>query len=539
MKILRKRPQGSFFALLVKNYIAFTIINILIFIFVVFTGLKVGLSALNVPVTDPKEHLNLLKQEKYEAIDLVALAGEFGRFEIVDSHGAVMYSRGNPKLDMGSYTPQELKFIPMGDDDPFEYQLHEYINKDHEKKTLIVYSVNSLFEGEPPAEGGYSVFNETHRVIESSVEEESGKVYSEREMFFSAGLMPDKNRIEKYEYMDLANKRRFLIIKSLVLEENLAIAIFLKNIGIFVAVFFCIYFLAIIIFVIVLNKKVKKPLKKLNQAFLLLANGNSFEHIDYKGLKEFSQIGASFNLLLEKLKLSERERETLQQEKQRMLADISHDFKTPITAIQGYANAMRDGLISEKEMGIYLEVISQKASKLADLVNLFNEYSQVEHPDFIMNYSEEEICEFFRSFIAQRYNYIVEKGFEIEVAIEEGAIYALIDALQFERALDNILDNVLKHNVSGTFIRLAINESDEYFEIRISDTGEGIPEAIKDTLFKPFIVGDTSRSNEYGSGLGLAISYKIIERHRGALYLNERPESPYKTEFVIRLKKTS
>lgn len=147
-------------------------------------------------------------------------------------------------------------------------------------------------------------------------------------------------------------------------------------------IFFFACIICIILFGMFLKRKVQKPLNKLNRAMQLLSEGKENEPIVYSGPKEFVEICDSFNVMVNKLESSEIERNKLIKDKQSMLADISHDLKTPITTIQGYAKALADGVIFPDEYEKYFNIIYAKSKRLTELINIFYEYSKLEHPDF-------------------------------------------------------------------------------------------------------------------------------------------------------------
>ena len=235
-------------------------------------------------------------------------------------------------------------------------------------------------------------------------------------------------------------------------------------------------------------------------------------------------------------KLSESQAETrrLEQQRIKMLTDLSHDLKTPITVISGYIGAIRDGKVSSEELPQYLEIIGKKTDALTELINSFYEYSKTEHPDFRLEPVETDLCEFLREYLADKFNEIDLAGFSLEVEIPETLrLPCYLDPFQMRRALDNILGNSLRHNRLGTRIRVSLTQTGLAVLLRLADNGNGIPEALRKDLFTPFTVGDQSRSKG-GSGLGLSISRKIIEAHGWTLRLS--PENGINgTIFEIRI----
>ena len=219
-----------------------------------------------------------------------------------------------------------------------------------------------------------------------------------------------------------------------------------------------------------------------------------------------------------RLDASEREREKLDGERQKLIADISHDLKTPITVIAGYTSAIRDGKIPPDELPRYLSAIDDKAAALTELINTFYEFSKTEHPDFRLSCEELDLGEYLREYLAEKYSEIDLAGFSLDVRIPETPVHCRIDRFQFRRALDNILSNSLRYNTLGTLIRIRLSTRGTCAVLRISDNGIGIPPSVRDRLFEPFSTGDAARFGG-GSGLGLAIARSIVQSHGGSIRL--------------------
>ena len=195
-------------------------------------------------------------------------------------------------------------------------------------------------------------------------------------------------------------------------------------------------------------------------------------------------------------------------EKQRMLADISHDLKTPITVIQGYAKAVSDGLTDKETEKQYLKTIFTKTENLTEMINTFYDYSKLEHPEFSLVREKQDLAEFVREYLADKYNEIDLQGFTLEVEIPEEVMEYSFDGVQLKRVFDNIFSNAFKHNKPGTVIYFTLQQTDKTIRMEIGDNGTGIPKEIQENLFEPFTVGDDSRNNKQGSGLGLAVAKK-------------------------------
>ncbi len=304
---------------------------------------------------------------------------------------------------------------------------------------------------------------------------------------------------------------------------------------IFLPIYAVTYLAITIAFTLYMHRKVKEPLSMLNKGILDFAKGSRNTEINYKGPREFEVIFDSFNVMSEKLQKSEESKERLIREKQRMLADISHDLKTPITVIQGYAKALKDGLVDEQTKEQYLSTISQKTESLTEMINTFYDYSKLEHPEFRLVKKKQDMAEFVREYLAEKYDEISLAGFELEVEIPEEVVEYSFDEVQFKRVFDNVISNALKYNPAGTVIYVTLQQTEKSIRMEIGDNGVGIPEEIRSGLFDPFVVGDDSRHNRQGSGLGLAVAGKIVELHGGALFLEKAGNPVISTLFVIRL----
>ena len=232
---------------------------------------------------------------------------------------------------------------------------------------------------------------------------------------------------------------------------------------------------------------------------------------------------------------AEQQQKKAEAEKQKMLADISHDLKTPITVIQGYAEAVNDGLVPEEEKKRYLRTICQKAAALTGLIEAFHTYSKLEHPEFRLNTSWQDLCEVLREQLAAKYDEVELAGFSLEAEIPETPLYAQLDVLQFQRAIENVLVNSLRHNVPGTRLLAVLTppvKEGSFAQILLADSGCGIPAEIAPHIFEPFAIGDDARSSGHGSGLGLAISKKIMEAHGGTITLLPA-QGEWKTRFLL------
>lgn len=219
-----------------------------------------------------------------------------------------------------------------------------------------------------------------------------------------------------------------------------------------------------------------------------------------------------------------------------MLSDIAHDLKTPITTISGYAQALRDDVVSdEQKKKQYLDAICNKARRMNDLISLLFEYVKLDSEGFSLHRERVDVAELLRENVALFYADFERKGMEPVLDIPEEAVWWEVDRLQFSRALANLFNNELRHVGSGGELLIRLSREEELSRIRIlfGDNGEQIPDEIARHIFEPFVMGDASRSTKGGSGLGLSISSKIVKMHGGRLVLDRNSTSEYTKAFVI------
>ncbi len=178
-----------------------------------------------------------------------------------------------------------------------------------------------------------------------------------------------------------------------------------------------------------MGRKIGRPLRRLNDAVVSQSEGRVVRVGNCGGPREIRLIGESFDRFSDRLAESEAERRRLDQGRQKLIADISHDLKTPITVIAGYIDAICDGKVPPEEVNRYLRAIQGKSEALTELVNAFHEYSKVEHPEFVLHKERTDLCEFLREYLAGKYDEIDLAGFTLEVSIPEHPVLCALDQL--------------------------------------------------------------------------------------------------------------
>jgi signal transduction histidine kinase len=233
----------------------------------------------------------------------------------------------------------------------------------------------------------------------------------------------------------------------------------------------------------------------------------------------FNQMAGDLTERAEQLQASDRARRQL-------LADVSHELMTPLTAIRGYLETltMADLRLADSERQRYLGIVSEEASRLERLIGDLLDLSRLEAGGGTLNVEPIGIEELFNRVLDRHGRAAQEKGVALAVSARPGLILS-VDRMRFEQAVQNLAANALRHTPAGGRVELAAERSGGGTWVRVGDNGEGIAPEHVPHVFDRFYKVDASRAENEGSGsgLGLSIVKAIVERHGGRIAVNSRP----------------
>lgn len=521
-----KQERDSIFTLLARNYLLFTL-ALLVFaggIWVIW-DLRVGYlhfgADWNALLHDPA-----LTAGQYA--ELSRYLFEENALFVLDEDGTVLYaSEEDTALEM---TPGEVSCVPVYGERS-EVTCTDFQDADGAQRHLVVQRFYDNDTGEM-----VMLLDEDYCVLSGGLDDRR-TAYTRREIDYMTGALPAGCSLYRAEFLGEDGVKRIALLleqwggspaSQAEYEEQYRAA----QLTWILFVPLCLG--AAAWFVWRINCQVRKPLDQLNGAILSHMEGTPTQAAICDGPREIRQLGERFDLLSAQLAESEAERKRLDERRQKLIADISHDLKTPITVMAGYADAICDGKVPQTQVEHYLRAIREKAKALTVLINAFHEFSKVEHPDFTLNLASVDICEWSREYLAAAYDEITLAGFDLQVDIPEQAIVCLLDQFQFRRVLDNLFANSMRHNPPGTTLLFSAVPKGRTILLRVGDNGRGISAQQAETIFDPFVVGEASRSGT-GSGLGLSIARHILEKHGGSISLNIPPRSGWSTEFLLEL----
>lgn len=481
--------------------------------------------------TDISYLLSQKKRLKKGAYDKLNIGGGFrfsGYFEIVDEDARILYC--SDKRKKNTYNKQALSFIPdsrlgesfymeeITDDKNAEFLISRYITEDDDTEEI---SGIMLIDGE-----GYIYYNSTGMDAEKLNKKtlEILKKNTDRTFLQKSRFSADDGE-NLYLLYHFGNRSRiYHSLKERVEAWSIAAAILL---AVFSILFFCRRIL----------NAIRQPMGTLMERIETFGENRNLHVPDTNDPDpvEFRRILASFDALERELTDSENEKQELEDQKQKMLTDISHDLKTPATVIQGYAQILSSGAASREEQQQYLEIIRKRSVQLSDLIHTFYEYNKLNHPELRLDLKEDDFCEFFREFFADRYEELYTQGSTITADIPEETMMLSFDHQLMKRLLENILGNSIRHNGGHTDLYAGLSRTDREIIVRIGDNGAGISEDLRESVFSPFVTGNKARTGGEGSGLGLAIAMRIAELHRGTIRLLPENTDGWKVLFEIRL----
>ncbi|MDU7476302.1 MAG: HAMP domain-containing sensor histidine kinase [Paenibacillus macerans] len=231
-------------------------------------------------------------------------------------------------------------------------------------------------------------------------------------------------------------------------------------------------------------------------------------------------------ILTDKLKQSETDRRTLEKSRRDWLAGITHDLKTPLSYIQGYASMIAAERYnwSEREVKTFGAKIEQKSMHIQKLIDDLNASFQSENGKIALQKTRTEMVEFLRRITLDTANSPRSAEYAFAYETELDTCFLEADTALLQRAMQNILVNAVIHNPPGTEIRVSVSKKPLVFCIQVADNGTGMDEQTRNNLFESYYRGMPTHQPAEGSGLGMAIARQLIELHGGSIRAESAPE---------------
>lgn len=281
-----------------------------------------------------------------------------------------------------------------------------------------------------------------------------------------------------------------------------------------------------------------KPVTELKKEADNIANGNlDFEVVQYKE-NEFGELSRAFEEMRKHLKASIEENIHNDEENKELISNISHDLKTPITAIKGYVEGIMDGVAdSPEKMDKYIRTIYNKANDMDKLIGELTIYSRIDNNKIPYNFVKLNLEEYFNDCVDEINTDLDARGIKLTyINYVDKEVLVIADPEQLKRVINNIISNSVKYmDKKEKFIAIRIVDEDDFVRVEMEDNGKGIGNEELPYIFDRFYRTDSSRnSSQGGSGIGLAITKKIIEAHGGRIWATSKLGSGTTIHFILR-----
>ena len=285
-------------------------------------------------------------------------------------------------------------------------------------------------------------------------------------------------------------------------------------------------------------RSIAVPLVKLRKATQNIKEGNLDFVLEVEGKDEFSQLCQDFEEMRKRLKESTEEKILMDKENKELISNISHDLKTPITAVKGYVEGIMDGVADTPEkMNRYVRTIYNKTNEMDHLINELTFYSKIDTNRIPYTFSKLNVEDYFSDCAEELGLEMETKGIELVYAnYVEKDVQVIADGEQIRRVIHNIVSNAIKYMEKPKgIIQLRVKDVGDFIQVEIEDNGKGIAAKDLPYIFDRFYRTDVSRnSSKGGSGIGLSIVKKIMEDHGGKVWATSRLGIGTIMYFVLR-----
>lgn len=265
-------------------------------------------------------------------------------------------------------------------------------------------------------------------------------------------------------------------------------------------------------------QKISQPLNILTDGVHQIRDGNLSYRIIYEGDDEFAAICADFNDMAVKLKHSVEQTRLHEESHKALVAELSHDLRSPLTSIQAYVSGLLDGIAPTEDVRHrYLLTIQKKAEEIQHLISQMLLFSKMELGEYPLHLRLMDLKQELLQFFAEAQPEYAAQG--LSITYELCNAHVIVDRAALDRVLVNILDNSVKYKVKQHGVmHVVLAETSDGYQLSMTDDGPGVAYESLAKLFDLFYRESVSRQNpQKGNGLGLAIAAKIIERMGGTI----------------------
>ena len=275
----------------------------------------------------------------------------------------------------------------------------------------------------------------------------------------------------------------------------------------------------------ILSRRITSPIGALARAARRLGRGDLSQRVELRGEGEVGALAQAFNSMAADLERAEQSRRN-------MVADVAHELRTPLSNIQGYLEAIRDGVM--KPDATTMHSLNEEAALLSRLVNELQELTLAEAGELKLVYQEEDIADLIKQAATPWRPHLTAKEISLSLDLPDRLPSVNIDWQRVNQVLHNLLENAVAYTHKGGAIRVAATTAGAWVEVSVSDTGEGIPAEDLPNIFDRFYRVDKSRARATGgSGLGLTIAKRLVEAHGGTITVQSKLGKGSRFSFTV------
>ncbi|MFS0577307.1 HAMP domain-containing sensor histidine kinase [Sporosarcina sp. 179-K 3D1 HS] len=261
------------------------------------------------------------------------------------------------------------------------------------------------------------------------------------------------------------------------------------------------------LFTFYLTKRITAPLREINRVALLVARGQFHQRVNIKTRDELGQLGETFNYMTHELA-------SLDQMRKDFIANVSHDLRSPLTSIQGFARAFLDDKIPNDKKRHYFTVMKEQTERMIKLVNDLLDMSQIESGQLEIRPELFNLSELVRQVMARMDTEFVNKKLNVElISGEVQDIYVFADHDRIDQVIVNLIQNAVQFSTYDSTIEVFLKR-EEQAVVSIRDYGPGISQEDIQSIWERFYKADIARTKKAGTGLGLSIVKHILALHQ-------------------------
>ena len=293
----------------------------------------------------------------------------------------------------------------------------------------------------------------------------------------------------------------------------------------------CILFLLSMIILIFFTEMVYIPLRKITEATEQYAAGNMHYEFSVESEDEMGYLAASLSYMASEIARSE-------DNQKKFVANVSHDFRSPLTSIRGYLEAMLDGTIPPEAHDKYLNIVLNETERLTKLTNSLLTLNNLNTKGMLLDRRDFDINKVIRNTAATCEGTCRQKNIAIELILTGESMHVNADMDKIQQVLYNLLDNAIKFSHHNSVIKIETTEKGNKIFVSVKDSGIGIPKDDLKLIWDRFYKSDLSRGKDKkGTGLGLSITKEIIHSH--GEHINVISTEGVGSEFIFSLAKSA